>query len=565
MGEAKGMKYKPLSRRSILILVGLAVVGLLCELCSSFAILPESQHFGQSLRLTVTRRQAKEISRKYLEELGFSLEDYRSVTSFTTKGAGLLSATYVLRQAGMKETNRIFTAEFPFWCWRVRWFKPLEKEEINVWIDSQGKVCGLFHPIAEDTPGANLSPTEAGAVVEKFIENEGRFDLAEFKLIKSDIKKLQNRTDHLFLYEKEEPKIGEGRFRLRLRARGDRLFGYHYFFKVPEEFIREETKAGTRQAVIGGLTTFLFLALVLTTVIIFFIKFKRRAIRWRIVFILAGILTVWQVIGIFNNLSGFFFRYPTMQDLPVFMTQRILGSLTGIVVRFLLFSLLFAVIESLWREIFPKVAPLSEWFKKLRPGNWLSREYIDGCLVGYLAVGALLPCSFLWNWVSQRYLLASLRAHSQIPVDIFQAFIPFLSAWREAWKAALGGGGVLLLVILILKKFLKEWKWVVSVMAVLLLLVVTGAAKTLSEGIIKSGLSLLGLGIAVLLVSNYFRYNILSYIFFLYCTLLLTDGWYLVNFPPPYFIIHGIIILILAVLPLVLLFCAYLKKQIRSS
>ncbi|MBA7620302.1 hypothetical protein ES703_27648 [subsurface metagenome] len=559
------MKYKPLSRKNILILVGLAAIGLTLYLLSFFAILPEVQDFGETLHLTTTRWEVQETSQKYLEDLGLSLEGYRSVTYFTTRGAGVWAETYVLRQVGMKKTNQIFTEELPFWRWRARWYRPLEKEEINVWIDPEGRVCGLWHPIEEDAPGANLSPEVARAIAEKSTKEEGRFDLSEFRLIKTDSEKQKNRRDHIFLYEKEEPEIGEGRFRLKLRVKGDRLFGYHYFFKTPEEFIREERKAGIRKAIIGGLMVLFFIALAITAIVLFFIKFTRRDIRWRLVLILAGILAAWKIIGLLNGLPTFFSHYSTAKDLPVFVTQRIIWNLTGIVSGFLFSCVLLSVVESLWREVFPKIEPLTTWFKKLKPSNWLSREYIDGRLVGYLIFGALGIYSLPIGWITQRYLTSSLRAHSQLPTGILQTFIPSLASWGKAWGAALWGGAALLLFLLLLKKYLKKWKWVILTFVLLSFIGVAIEARSLSEGIIKSSLSLLGLGVAILFIINYFRFNILCYLFSVYFVLLLSNGWYLVTFKHSYFIIHGVIILVLAALPLILLLFAYLRKRLRST
>ncbi len=558
------MRYKPLSKKKILILVGLSVIGIILYLLSFFAILPEVQDFGETLHLATTRYQAKETSQKYLEDLGLSLEGYRSVTYFTTRGAGAWANTYVLRQVGMKKTNQIFTEELPFWRWRVRWYKPLKKEEINVWIDPKGRVCGLWHPIEEDAPGANLSPKAARVIAEKSTKEEGRFDLSRFKLIKTDSEKRKNRRDHLFLYEKEEPKIGEGRFRLKLRVKGDRLFGYHYFFKTPEEFIREERKAGIRKAVIGGVMVLFFITLAIAAIVLFFIKFTRKDIKWRLVLVSAGILAAWKIIGLLNGLPTFFSRYSTAKDLPVFVSRRIMGNLTGIVSGFLFSCVLFSVAESLWREVFPKIDPLTEWFKKLKPRNWLSREYIDGCLVGYLILGASMIYSLPVGWITQKYLTSSLRAHSQLPTGIAQTFLPFLASWGKAWGAALGGGAAFLLFILLLKKFLKKWRWVILTFVLLSLLGVAIEARDLSEGIIKSGLSLLSLGIAIFFVINYFRFNILCYLFSIYFALLLSSGWYLATFKHPYFITHGVIILVLAALPLILLLFAYLRKRLRS-
>jgi hypothetical protein len=552
------MTYQPLKKRDVFVLVGLAVLGIATAGVAS-ALFGVSD-FGEGMRLAVTRRQARQISSQYLEGIGISTEGYRSVVTFSSDFSPL-AGTYILRQLGMERTNEIVTQEYPFWAWHIRWFKPLQKEEVGVDVGPKGKVVGLYHSLEEDQEGADLTLQEAQWVAEDFITRVQELDLSRYSLVESSSTKRKCRTDHDFVWERDDQKVADGAFRLGLSVKGDQPYDFYHFFKVPEEFKRKEGEAGIKEVVVGGIMATLAIAFFIATVVLFFLKFKAHQIDWRFTLIMAVILGGWHLIGELNDLPTFMAYYPTIMDIAVFFTHGIIGICMGLLFAILVFCLLFSVAESLFRELLPEAPTIPQQLARLRPRNWLSRQYLDGCLVGYLSPGVFMGFVAISSMVEQRFLSSSIEARSHIPASVIETFIPSLAGWGSAWFAALGGTFTFLLVVALLRKFLKRPRWVCLAVGVFPILVVALNSKSLCAGLTRGALALFGLAIAIYIIFKYFRFNPLAYLFAFYFPGLLGTGWYMLTFRHPYFLWHGGVLLTLAFLPAVLPLAAWLKRR----
>ena len=101
-------------------------------------------------------------------------------------------------------------------------------------------------PQSEKAPGAKLTREEAQALAEKYLRDEKKFDLGQWKLVDSSADARPARTDHRFVWEEKQPSAGSGTdaayVRSEVHVQGDEVSGYRVFFKIPEQWERDQQK-----------------------------------------------------------------------------------------------------------------------------------------------------------------------------------------------------------------------------------------------------------------------------------------------------------------------------------
>ena len=98
---------------------------------------------GQSLAAAVPRRQR------------YDTAGYRQASSFTFDDD---AKTFLEREAGLEQANRIMGTRVRLWRWSYRWFRPLQKEEFRVDITPRGELAGFRHEIARRRRRAPTPP-----------------------------------------------------------------------------------------------------------------------------------------------------------------------------------------------------------------------------------------------------------------------------------------------------------------------------------------------------------------------------------------------------------------------
>ena len=143
------VRYRPLPAKRLL--VSAAAVALLL---SVFFV--ESEEPLPDFDISVTSDQAEQIARDYLAANATDIAEYRSVVSQHQQFDGD-AILYRMQRAGFTEVNRLYSQDVSPCLWRVRFFRPLQKEEYRVCVDVRdGTVYSVAHLLAEEAPGADL-------------------------------------------------------------------------------------------------------------------------------------------------------------------------------------------------------------------------------------------------------------------------------------------------------------------------------------------------------------------------------------------------------------------------
>jgi hypothetical protein len=116
-----------------------------------------------SVEFKVPRADALERARQFAGAQGAQLSGYDSSIVFNLDD---IAKTYLEREVGLAQANRIMTNDVHIWYWQTRFFKPLQKEEFDVRVDPAGGIVGYAHVLEETASGAHLERSAAQATAE---------------------------------------------------------------------------------------------------------------------------------------------------------------------------------------------------------------------------------------------------------------------------------------------------------------------------------------------------------------------------------------------------------------
>src|ERR1700686_366229 len=127
--------------RMMAVAILLGAIGLVVALRYFSVAFPEA-----SIDFKVSRPEIERRARTFLEQRGFDLTPYRQLALFRYDDN---AKTYLERELGLEQANRLMASEISVGRWKVRFYKPPQKEELLVWIDPAGQVIGFEHIIEE--------------------------------------------------------------------------------------------------------------------------------------------------------------------------------------------------------------------------------------------------------------------------------------------------------------------------------------------------------------------------------------------------------------------------------
>ena len=186
-----------------------------------------------SVEFKVPRADALDQARQFASAQGAQLTGYDSTIVFDVDDT---AKTYLEREVGLAQANRIMANNVHIWYWQTRFFRPLQKEEFDVRVDPAGGVVGYSHVLEETSPGARLERAAAQAAAESFLQDALHADLSQYDFREEEANSTErpNRRDWSFSWERRGFRAKDAPYRLNVTLAGDRVSGYAEFLKVPE-------------------------------------------------------------------------------------------------------------------------------------------------------------------------------------------------------------------------------------------------------------------------------------------------------------------------------------------
>src|SRR6185295_8376821 len=155
------------------------------------------------------------------------------------------------------------------------------------------------------------------------------------------------RTDHTFVYERQDARLGEGRYRLRLVVGGDKLTELTHFVQVPEAFSRRYAEMRSSN---DGISAFASIAVVgyligFCGVGLFFMT-RQRWVIWRQPVMWALLIAALTSAETFNMWSLAWMDYDTAIPASGFALRQVATAVGMFILMTVLLSVSFMAAET---------------------------------------------------------------------------------------------------------------------------------------------------------------------------------------------------------------------------
>lgn len=519
----------------------------------AFGFLYKSASPQAAVTLRVQRPEAVDTARRFIAAQGAPVAELEQAVQFTGNTIGLV---FLQRTLGLDTASAWARDQVPIWSWRVRWFKPQEKEEWQVRVGVDGAVVGFAHVVEESAPGAALTQDSALAVAEALLRAQG-WDPDSLDRVESSSERRDQRTDHHFTWEKRGTQVfwaqpdgagGSGAVRLAVDVQGDRVGAYRRFLKVPEAFERQLSQTMSLGQLLAVASLGLTAVLLLIALGVSIVRQRHGDTRWapalRLAVLVAALFLV-QGLTLYPRVK---FAYPSELQWGAYVGILIVGLLVVSVLYGCWVLFATAAGESLARETFPRsLAGLAD----AATGRLFTPEVARAALGGYALGFAILGYLAVFYVAAQRWLGAWLPAEGPYS-EIFNSSLPVLAPLAIAVVAGVTEEVTYRLFgISLIKRYLKSTAVALLVPAMVWAFAHSNYAVfpvylrgiELTIGGLIFGLGFLRLGLLACIVAHYVVDAVLLGI------PLLTSG-------NPAYSVSGVVVMGLALLPVVLGFTA---------
>ncbi len=371
-------------RRSLLLWLVLALAGGLFAWKYYFAAFPEA-----AVNFQISRAEALERARQFVTGLGEDIGGYQSTIVFGVADGEEEghAKTYLERELGLEQANRLMAGELSIWYWEVRFFRPQKKEEFRVQVSPAGRIVGYDHVVEEARPGVALARAEAEAAARQFLTSPYGAALKDWDFLLEEANSVQRpkRLDWSFTWEKHGFRAKDAPYRLRVRLEGDRIGGVEEYLQVPEAWRRsfKELRSSNEfynvvaiVPYVGLLAGALWLAISLT---------RRGQTRWggaiKLGLAVAALLFLMQL----NEWPLARAGYDTKDSYASFVVTRLASALLFALGSALTVALILPAAEPLYRVSQPGRLRLSQ---ALTPRGLRTKEFFNSAFVGLCMAAA---------------------------------------------------------------------------------------------------------------------------------------------------------------------------------
>ncbi|MGD1104431.1 MAG: CPBP family intramembrane glutamic endopeptidase, partial [Terriglobia bacterium] len=510
--------------------------GVLAVIFAALAFIPVYR-FGKGIVLNESPQDARHIADNFLRQRKIDPATYRQVV-WINDNVDSSALHYLAERKSLAQADQIYRQATRLALWKVRYYRPLQKEEYLVFVDPiSGEVFGFQHVLEEDAPGASLSPEQARVLAEQVVR-EHRYRLEDFELQSSDAKKRKAREDYTLVWQVKpgDPRnVGDAHYRLKVEIAGDQVVDFSRSFKLPEEWERAHEGYSLVNIVLIAVRVVTFLALVAGGLIVFVNLVRSGQMPWKRSAKFGVLIAILGLLAALNNLPLANQGYVTSMPLPVWKLFIAVSLIVVPLVEGLLAWLLIGSAASLYPkawELFSGAArrvwrrdALMALVLSLAAGAGLAR--VDALLTSVFHAYApikdeLFPATFSTPWPAAGFFLSTLSSTLMSAAVVGLAIFIIRAGWR--WRA--------------------WWLWV----GLALVLVSRGPthAHSLAAFGVGWAMDLLPLLVAVVVVGFFLRDNILAYLMVLFGTQVADPLMDLFAQPNSFFLQNGVALALLA-------------------
>lgn len=334
-----------------------------------------------SIDFRVTREQARTLGESFLAAQGLRVNGFRQASRFSYDDT---AKTFLERQLGLEQANRLIGTRVRLWRWSWRWFRPLQKEEFRVDITAAGDPAGFAHEIPEDAARPSLPAEQARVLAEGFLRDTMRRDPARLDFVEGSSVTRPARVDHTFTWKERGFDIHDATYRFEVQVLGSEVGAYREYLKVPEAWQRAyeglRSRNLTAQTIDSGVMMLLAVGLLVTILL----RVRGHDVRWRLAAAVGGAGALLYFLAGWNAQPLAEFSYPTTDSYASLIAQQILRNLLGgLAAGGLLFVITIGA-EPLYRERYRAHLPLGSLFRARGLG---SKQFFLGTILGLTLAG----------------------------------------------------------------------------------------------------------------------------------------------------------------------------------
>ena len=393
-----------------------------------------------SIDFSVGKGQAVSTARDFLRQRAVDPSRYLTSVTFDSDD---WADTYMQKTLGLQgEEPFVRKHGFDLFYWKIRFFRPTEKEEFLFNVSPRtGALIGFEHRIPDVEARATPDKDAAQAKAAEFLKARLP-DFSEYEFYNGAPHRFENRVDYSFSWKKKGVgipwKLGKGEARLLVGATvsGDEVLTFDLGqLDLPESFSRYISEQMTFGRYFSSFSRLFFAALLIFAVVIFFSRrntLLTRAVKKRMV--LAGFaLVLVNFLNLFNELQGVIMEYNTSASLGSYLGIFFIQSLFGVVFVGFLFTLPALSGEALQTENDPRRKDSLTHFIM---STFFCRRAAKLILLGYLLFVILLGMQSGIFQFGQKYF-GVWKQWFKI-TQFSSAYVPFLSALGVGLSASMG-------------------------------------------------------------------------------------------------------------------------------
>ncbi len=444
---------------------------LLLFLCGLFflTLFVKADRIGGFYEYRVPKTEITQTARAFLKQKGFDSQQYRQVLALR-KNYQPDWGKYILQNGDIDRLNRLLARYLRnSTVWYIRFFKEMDKEEFRVYVHpADNEVVAFEHLLPEQAEGYDLSKELARIRAKEYLAGQ-QVDLSQFEIVEDYSQKLDNRTDHTFIFESDSgfaANMAQGRLRYRVMVKGDEIAELQAYYKLPEEWRRAQHSKTTLDSIRLMIKIGAILLIVILAVIYIRSQFKLSQLAWRqalyIVIAVGGVL-IFRDLLFWNQAK---LVYETSWSLNLWFLLWVLAILIKtILVSGLLFLLLSTVMI-----FYPDVNAIMKRERSLY-------SIKDGLLSATLLILGLLALKQGWIWAYNQWQGILISPDFQIPRFLSSNFPVFNVAGPILVRGITVASGVAI-GMYFLRESMTKMHWRVLLLLVLIAVYLPNQADT---------------------------------------------------------------------------------------
>jgi membrane protease YdiL (CAAX protease family) len=404
-------------KRALMLWIVLGILGALFAHKYFFRAFPEA-----SIDFKVSRAEAQKRAKEFVVGLGENLNGYQSTIVFDVDEN---AKTYLERELGLQQANRLMSDELNIWYWEVRFFRPQQEEEFQVRVSPAGKVVTYDHKIEEARGAKSLNRQEAQVAAQGFLQSKLGTDLNNWNFLpeEANSQTRPNRVDWSFTWERKNFKAKDAPYRLVVGLQGNQIGSTQEFLQVPEAWSRDYKNLRSRNDLYEIIAIVPYI-LLLGAVLWLGISLTRQdKTTWgaaiKIGLFVAALFFLMQ----FNQWDSYRAGYDTKDSYASFVTLRIVIILASAFVTALTVTLVLPGGEPLYRSAQPERLRLYQTFSRR---GLLSKEFFCSSVVGLSLAAAHIGFIVAFYMVGSRFGVWAPQDTNYS--EVFNTSIPWIAA-----------------------------------------------------------------------------------------------------------------------------------------